>query len=77
MQHRHLAPESLTGTLTAAAIDDIITRGAMADWIALRDRVRADRDLAHRTASLARAAMEDERDIRRRFWADYADRYAG
>lgn len=73
MQHRHIAPT----TLTAAAIDDIIARGAMADWIALRDRVRADPALARRTASLASAAMEDEGDIRRRFWADYASRHAG
>jgi len=59
-----------------AAIDDIIARGAMADWLVLRDRVRGDAAFAKRVVDLARAAMEDDRDLRRRFWADYAARYA-
>ncbi len=72
MRHRHLSDD----TLTAAAIDDIVARGSMADWIRLRDAIRADAALARRTSEIARAAVEHDRDQRRLFWAMYAARYA-
>lgn len=39
MKHRHLNNES---ALTPPAIDDIIYRGSLGDWCALRDTARGD-----------------------------------
>ena len=42
MQHRHI----VTGEYTLTAIDDVIERGLLRDWLELRDAVRSSADLA-------------------------------
>ena len=53
MKHRHLISH---GGWSNPKIDDVLDRGALLDWLALRDAVAADLDLAQRTLRIARAA---------------------
>ena len=50
MQHRHLNHENLT----SAAIDDIISRGRMMDWLPLIQEIKKDPfgDVAKRTLKI-------------------------
>jgi len=50
MKHRHLTHESFT----SAAIEDILTRGKMSDWVPLIDAIQADPlgEVAEKTRNL-------------------------
>uniref|UniRef100_E6PIV5 Uncharacterized protein n=1 Tax=mine drainage metagenome TaxID=410659 RepID=E6PIV5_9ZZZZ len=52
MLHRHL-----TGTngTSLAALDDVLDRGEVADWLWLRDLVATDRDVARKVLHLCRS----------------------
>ncbi len=52
MRHRHLNDDV---GLTSAAIDDILDRGALDDWIELRDAAKRDEAIAERIAHVCRA----------------------
>ena len=52
MKHRHLR-ESVG--LTSAAIDDILDRGSLNDWVALRDAAKHDTTTADRILRVCRA----------------------
>jgi hypothetical protein len=71
MHHRHLNHEGLT----LAAVDDIIVRGKLSDWIELRAAVRADRDLAGRVLEMCRRRLADMYSSQRySFWAYYVEK---
>ena len=68
MRHRHLD----TQEFTLAAIDDIIDRGKMKDWLELRDALRATPKLAEAVRHICRH-HEDDQNIRYNFWLVYLD----
>lgn len=71
MRHRHLNHE----TFTPAAIDDIIARGSMGDWLELRDAARADPAVIRRIARVCAAHTTDSYAQRHHFWSRYAQRH--
>jgi hypothetical protein len=71
MVHRHLNHERLT----PAAIDDIISRGKMADWKELRAAALADRAVLERIAGICRAYIADPYAQRHHFWMHYANKH--
>lgn len=52
MRHRHLNDDV---GLTTPAIDDILDRGSLDDWLALRDAAKADKAIADRIVHLCSA----------------------
>jgi hypothetical protein len=52
MRHRHLNDDV---GLTSAAIDDILDRGELADWLELRDAAVNEREVADRIIAVCRA----------------------
>ena len=62
MEHRHITPQGLTLT----AIDDVIDRGGLSDWVDLLDAVRSDPRVA---ADVQRVAAHGSRH------AEAANRY--
>ena len=70
MKHRHLQDLPV---LSCAAIDDIIERGAWADWRELRDRTDADRATAERVLRVCEARGGDPFAQRHRLWRIYAE----
>ena len=70
MQHRHLNHS----TYTLAAIDDIIARGTLADWRALRDATRREPAIAAKIDRVCAAYAKDRFAQRHGFWALYVTR---
>jgi hypothetical protein len=68
MRHRHLNDSAYT----PAAIDDVIARGTMTDWLALRDAARRDADLLARIARICAPYLADPANQRHYFWSHYA-----
>lgn len=72
MQHRHLSHDQFT----LAAIDDIIGRGNLASWAALKRALAADPQLRSKVARICAAHDDDPFAQRYQFWAGYAARQA-
>lgn len=68
MRHRHLD----TQEYTLAAIDDIIDRGGLKDWLELRDAIRSAPELAEAVRRICYHHRDDE-NIRYNFWPVYLD----
>lgn len=68
MLHRHLTHHRFT----LAAIDDVISRGHMADWVALRAALLDDRTLLDKVERVCRAHIADPYAQRHHFWMNYA-----
>jgi hypothetical protein len=71
MLHRHLKPHELS----PAAIDDIISRGSLADWTELRDAALADPRVMDRIGLIARARAVDPYSQRHHFWKHYVRKH--
>lgn len=67
MRHRHLNHHNLT----LAAIDDIISRGKLADWLMLREAARQDHLLGDRILRICQAHIADAYAQRYHFWYHY------
>ena len=52
MRHRHLNHDV---GLTSAAIDDILDRGSLFDWIELRDAAKTKREVAEKIIAVCRS----------------------
>jgi hypothetical protein len=52
MKHRHLNDNV---GLTSAAIDDVLDRGSLADWLELRDAAKRDRSIADKIVTVCRS----------------------
>ena len=70
MEHRHISPSQMS----AAAIDDIIERGSLADWYELRSAALNDPQVLTRIERVARRRAEDPYAQRFHFWMRYAAR---
>lgn len=68
MRHRHLEGEDFS----LPAIDDIIGRGERADWLVLREAVRANRSLLEDVIRICAAHISDPFAQRYHFWNFYA-----
>ena len=68
MHHRHLNHERFT----AAAIDDIVSRGRWEDWCALRAAALGDAAVMERVRGVCRDRGADPHCQRHRFWWHYA-----
>lgn len=71
MHHRHLNHQRYT----LAAIDDVIERGRMQDWLALRDAARRQPELLDRIARVCVARTTDPVAQRYHFWNHYAQKH--
>ena len=67
MQHRHLNHN----TYTLAAIDDVIARGTLLDWQALRDACKTDAAMQQKIQQICAAYVNDRYAQRHAFWAMY------
>ena len=72
MEHRHLNHSNYT----LAAIDDIIARGTLADWQAMRDATRREPAIVGKIGRVCAAYAQDRYAQRHRFWALYVKRAA-
>lgn len=72
MQHRHLDHQRLT----LAAIDDVIARGGLTDWIALRQAARNDPVIMEKVRHVCLAKIADPYAQRYHFWMHYAKEHA-
>lgn len=71
VKHRHLTGSS---PFSQAAIDDVIERGRMADWLALREALKHDVKAAKRTIKVCEARVTaDPGALRHVFWISYLD----
>ncbi len=68
MEHRHLAHDAFT----LAAIDDIIARGRLAEWAALRLAMARDDAVRAKVRRICEANRGDASAQRYRFWSHYA-----
>lgn len=73
MDHRHIQSNSTS----LAAIDDIISRGKMSDWIDLREAARADPSVLVRIRKVCAAYIHDPYAQRYQFWSQYANNHLG
>jgi hypothetical protein len=71
MEHRHITPSGFS----LAAIDDVIARGSLMDWLELRDAARADRRVMERIARIAKARVEDPYAQRYHLWKHYVEKH--
>jgi hypothetical protein len=69
MLHRHLIHERFT----PAAIDDVIARGKMRDWFALRRAALADPAVRDDIVRVCRAQVADPYAQRHHFWLHYVE----
>jgi hypothetical protein len=70
MEHRHL---NHTG-FTLSAIDDIIARGKMADWVELRNYLRSNYTIAkEKILKICAAYKSDKYAQRYHFWRQYVE----
>ncbi|GAC1528720.1 MAG: hypothetical protein NVS2B4_06760 [Ramlibacter sp.] len=67
MQHRHLNHSQLT----LAAIDDVIARGGMDDWLDLREAVTRDASIALKVRQVTLPYADDRLAQRHQFWRLY------
>lgn len=71
MLHRHINPEGLS----ACAIDDIMERGTLDDWMALAQASKRSRDTSATVRTIAsHAASASERQDRGAFWMAWCER---
>lgn len=70
MIHRHLTHE----LYTAAALDDIVSRGGMKDWRDLRRALISQPDLAEKLERVCLAHTADPFAQRYHFWLEYVRR---
>lgn len=70
MLHRHLTHQNFT----LAAIDDVIARGKLQDWAALRQAVLEDPSLVQKVLRVCQAHISDPYAQRYHFWKIYAER---
>ncbi len=76
MRHRHL--EDMGGAPSLAAIDDIVERGGMDDWIALARMARSDPATRAKILGLVTKTVEtSERFDRPSFWIGYCKHVDG
>jgi hypothetical protein len=68
MRHRHLNHDRFT----RAAIDDIIARGRLPEWRALREALKADPSVRSKVLRVCAARSGDSSNQRYEFWAYYA-----
>jgi hypothetical protein len=68
MRHRHINSVSYT----LEAIDDIISRGKLIDWIELRDALAENPDLAASVRGVCRNYLHDKTEQRYHLWNDFA-----
>lgn len=68
MLYRHLHSTALS----SAAIDDIIERGSLSDWLELRDAARGDPETLTRIARICERRAQDRFAQRFHFWKLYA-----
>ena len=73
MVHRHIDE---TAVPSSAAIDDIIERGSMDDWIGLRDKAKADGSVVRKILRVCSARCADPYAQRHHLWRLYAQRLA-
>jgi|NGEPerStandDraft_6_1074524.scaffolds.fasta_scaffold300254_2 hypothetical protein len=71
MQHRHLNHQGLT----LAAIDDIIDRGNLDDWLELRQAVLRDQAVLRKVQRVCAAHPSNQTAQRYYFWRHYAERH--
>lgn len=69
MRHRHLAHEKFT----LAAIDDVMARGRMRDWLELREATTKDPRLLQKILRLCEPQLIDPYAQRYYFWKHYAE----
>lgn len=67
MEHRHLNHQRYT----AAAIDDVISRGKWRDWADLRLAALADAELLDKIEQVCRPRIADPYAQRHHFWMNY------
>lgn len=67
MIHRHLMHQNYT----MAAIDDIIQRGTMADWVELRCAIKVEPALLSKVERICLAYIADDYAQRHWFWWNY------
>ena len=70
MRHRHLNHEGLT----LAAVDDVIDRGSLNDWLDLRAAVVDDQNVREDVLRICAAHTGDPYAQRYHFWEKYAQR---
>lgn len=70
MLHRHLNHQDLT----LAAIDDIISRGRLADWAELRHAVLSDDAVLKKVEKICRNRVADPYAQRYHFWMNYVEK---
>jgi hypothetical protein len=73
MIHRHINPTELS----LAAIDDIIQRGKMDDWRALRAAVLSDRSVVDKVERITHQYIDDPYRQRHHFWHHYVKSHRG
>jgi hypothetical protein len=67
MWHRHLVPSDWT----LAAVDDVIARGRLDDWKALRDAATSRAEVRERILRVCAAHLADPYAQRYYFWDHY------
>lgn len=67
MEHRHLNHHEFT----LAAIDNVIARGRLDDWLELRSAVRADPSLRDKIRRVCQPKLADPYAQRYYFWNHY------
>jgi hypothetical protein len=72
MRHRNLNHEDFSLT----AIDDIISRGRMADWLELRDATKTDPALIDKIKKVCAQYIHDPSMQRHHLWNLYAKEHA-
>lgn len=71
MEHRHLNHQGYT----LAAIDDIILRGSLEDWLALRDEALAQPEIFPKIQKVCQQHCADPYAQRHHFWLHYAEKH--
>jgi hypothetical protein len=71
MLHRHLSHQQLT----LAAIDDIVSRGKLSDWVLLRDAMRKDPAILEKLLRICKPRHADPYAQRHHFWLHYAEKH--
>ncbi len=71
MEHRHLNHQRYT----LAAIDDIISRGKMRDWMELRNAILSDPALFDKVERVCRLRLSDPYAQRYYFWMHYIEEH--
>ncbi len=71
MVHRHLNNEGFT----AAAIDDVISRGSWTDWVEMRNAALMNRTVLERILRVCCEQVSDPYAQRYHFWMHYAKQH--